>query len=82
MRIVVDFSFVISTFVTLSSMFSRSDSKDDVALGALYNFPYISIISTMLVTVIVFYGIKYIYKLTNVIFPVMLVIIFATIVVL
>lgn len=69
-------------FVSLSSMFAGSDSIDVLTFEESYNFPYISIITAMLVTVIIFYGIKYIYKLIGEIFPVIFAIIHEAIVLL
>ena len=74
--IFVDFAFILSTFITLSSMLAGCDSIGQIMFGAGYNFCYISIATAMIVTIIVFSGLKYIYKITNVILPVMLVLIF------
>lgn len=74
--VVVDFGFILSTFITLSSMLAGSDSIGQIMFGASYNFCYIGIITAMIVTVIVFCGLKYIYKITDAILPIMLVLIF------
>ena len=74
--IFVDFAFIMSTFITLSSMLAGSDSIGQIMFGYSYNFCYISILTAMIVTIIVFCGLKYIYKLTDAILPIMLVLIF------
>ena len=74
--IFVDFAFILSTFITLSSMLAGCDSIGQIMFGASYNFCYISIATAIIVTIIVFSGLKYIYKITDAILPVMLVLIF------
>ena len=75
----VDCAFILATFITLSSMLAGSDSIGQITFGASYNFCYISVVTTMITTILVFYGIKYIYKITDAILPVILTIILATI---
>jgi len=71
----VDFGFILSTFITLSSMLAGSDSIGQIMFGANYNFCYIGILTAMIVTLIVFWGLKYIYKITDIILPIMLILI-------
>ena len=67
--IIVDFGFIMSAFITLSSMIAGCDSVGTIIFKENYNFCYISIFSVMLVTVILMFGLKYIYKITNFIVP-------------
>ena len=73
--VVVDFGFIIATFITLASMLAGSDSIGLIMFGANYNFCYIGIFTAMIVTIIVFYGLKYIYKITDFILPIMLILV-------
>ena len=77
----VDFAFILSTFITLSSMLAGSDSIGQIVFGSGYNFCYISILTAMIVAVIVSVGLKYIYKVTDLILPVMLILITAVIII-
>ena len=71
----VDFAFILSSFITLSSMIAGSDAIGLVMFGAGYNFCYISILTVMIVVIVVSVGLKFIYKITDAILPVMLVLI-------
>lgn len=71
--IFVDFGFVLCTFITLSAMLAGSDSIGQIMFADGYNFCYISILTCMIVAIVVSVGLKYIYKLTNAILPIMLV---------
>lgn len=71
----VDFAFILSSFITLSSMIAGSDSIGQIMFGAGYNFCYISILTVMIVVIVVSVGLKFIYKITDAILPVMLVLI-------
>ena len=68
----VDFGFILSSFITLSSMLAGCDSIGTLVFGSGYNFCYISIITAIAVAVIVAIGLKFIYKITDFIMPVML----------
>lgn len=68
----VDFGFILSSFITLSSMLAGCDSIGILIFGTGYNFCYISIITAIAVAVIVAIGLKFIYKITDFIMPVML----------
>ena len=70
--VVADFGFILSTFITLASMLAGSDSIGALIFHENYNFCYISILTAMLVAVIVFVGLKYIYKITNAILPIII----------
>ena len=70
--IAVDFGFIICLFITLSSMLAGSDSIGNLVFGSGYNFCYISIITAILTVLIISNGIKYIYKTTNIILPIMI----------
>lgn len=72
----VDFGFILSSFITLSSMLAGCDSIGTLIFGTGYNFCYISILTAIIVAVIVAVGLKYIYKITDFIMPVMLGMIF------
>lgn len=65
--VAVDFGFILSSFITLSSMLAGCDSVGLLVFGENYNFCYVSILTAMLVCVIVFFGLKYVYKITNII---------------
>lgn len=73
--VAMDFGFILSTFITLSSMLAGSDSIGRIMFGIKYNFCYIGILTAMIVTVIAFYGLKYIYKITDFILPIMLILV-------
>ena len=76
----VDFMFILCTFITLSSMLAGSDAIGSIIFGASYNFCYISIITAMLTVLVVYFGLKYIYKITNAIVPLTIVIMLAVLV--
>ena len=71
--IIVDFGFIISSFITLSSMIAGCDSVGSLVFKESYNFCYISIFTVMIVAVVVIVGLKYIYKITNLIIPTIIV---------
>ena len=72
----VDFGFILSSFITLSSMLAGCDSIGSLVFGSGYNFCYISILTAIIVAIIVAVGLKFIYKVTDFIMPVMLGMIF------
>lgn len=74
--IFVDFGFILSSFITLSSMLAGCDSIGTLIFGSGYNFCYISILTAIIVAIIVAVGLKYIYKVTDFIMPVLLGMIF------
>ena len=74
--IFVDFGFILASFITLASMLAGCDSIGTIVFGSGYNFCYISIIVSIIVAVIVAIGLKYIYRVTDFILPVMLGMIF------
>lgn len=76
----VDFMFILCTFITLSSMLAGSDAIGTIIFGASYNFCYISIITAMLTVLVVYFGLKYIYKIANAIVPPTIAIILAVLV--
>lgn len=67
--IVVDFAFIISSFITLSSMIAGLDSTMHVAVGENYVFPFVSIVCCIIVAVILNFGLKKILKFTDNIMP-------------
>lgn len=71
--IFVDFSFVLCSFITLSSMLAGCDSIGQIAFGQSYNFCYISILTAIIVAIIISTGLKYIYKINNIVLPTILI---------
>ena len=69
----VDFGFILCTFITLASMLAGSDSIGTLVFKESYNFCYISNATAIIVAIIVAIGLKYIYKITNIILPIMIV---------
>lgn len=72
-HMVVDFSFILCTFITLASMLAGCDSIGAIAFGDGYNFCYISIITALIVVALLSVGLKWIYKVNNYVLPVILV---------
>lgn len=73
--IIVDFGFILSAFITLSSMIAGCDSVGSLVFKEGYNFCYISIFTVMIVAIILMFGLRYIYKITNIIIPSIIVLI-------
>lgn len=73
----IDFIFILSAIITLSSMLAGCDSIGYLVFNENYNFCYISIFTAMIVAVIVSIGLKYIYKINNILLPVILVLLLA-----
>ena len=69
----VDMIFILCSFITLSSMLAGSDSIGVLIFGTNYNFCYISIITALITAVVVSVGLKYIYKITNILLPIIIV---------
>lgn len=69
----VDIAFVISSFITLSSMLAGADSAMQMTFGERYTFCYASIAICLASTVLVSFGLKHIYKMTDILIPTMLV---------
>ena len=67
--IVVDFVFIISSVITLSSMLAGVDSSMKIALEGNYVFPFASIITCIIVAILLSYGIKKIFKFTDWVMP-------------
>ena len=78
---VVDFVFIISAFITLSSMLAGCDSIGKIVFQENYNFCYLSILTALIVTIIVSVGLKYIFKTTDFILPIMMVVLLVIVVV-
>ena len=67
--IIVDFVFIISSFITLSSMIAGLDSSMIIFVGKDYSFPFLSIAVCMIVAIILNFGLKKIFKFTDIIMP-------------
>ena len=72
-HIVVDFCFILCTFITLASMLAGCDSIGALAFGENYNFCHISILTAMIVVILLSVGLKWIYKVNNFILPMILI---------
>lgn len=74
--IIIDFLFIISSLITLSSMLAGLDSTMQITFGERYIFPFASILSCVIVAIILNFGLKKIFQFTDKIIPFMLSIIF------
>lgn len=78
--IVVDVVFIISSFITLSSMLAGLDSTMQIAIGDKYVFPFVSILAAIVVVIILNYGLKKIFQFTDRIIPFMFSAIFVVVI--
>lgn len=74
--VVADLLCITSAFITLSSMLAGCDSLGSIVFGQGYNFCYISIAFAMIVAVLITFGIGWIYKVNNILIPIVLTLIF------
>lgn len=67
--IIVDLVFILSSFITLSSMLAGVDSTMKIVFSEKYIFPIVSILTCFIVVLLLNYGIKKIFKFTDMVMP-------------